>query len=87
MPVTTWFEAQKRLRNLSSGFNEMKGLKDGRCNRKACQAQLAGLPQFSMRDHEMHTDGRLYYCEKCAIRFNNDDDASGLPRRCTAEPS
>ncbi|MES2030871.1 MAG: hypothetical protein V4477_16950 [Pseudomonadota bacterium] len=85
--TTTWFEAQKRIRNVSSGCKEMKGLKDGFCNRRSCQAELVGNPQFYMSDHETATDGRLYYCEPCAIEFNKVDDRFRLTRRCTAEAS
>lgn len=63
-----------------------KGKKDGRCNRTACQRSLAGEPQWTMSDHQNHTDGRLYYCQSCAFQFNDWDDKCGVPRRCRPEP-
>ena len=65
-------------------LNADKGKKDGSCNRTACQAPLAGRRQYYMRDH-MTTDGRLYYCEPCAIDFTHWDriDSPNQPYRCT----
>lgn len=67
-----------------SQLNPDKGQKDGSCNRTACQAPLAGRPQYYMRDYGT-TDGRLYYCEPCAIDFTHWDriDRPGQPFRCT----
>lgn len=85
----TPFEQDKRRRNLAEGFKETKGLKDGHCNRRACQAPLAGQRQSSMRDHETFTaDGRLYYCAPCTHLFNEADRQfqRDNPPRCTWEP-
>jgi hypothetical protein len=83
-----WFEDEKRRRNLTAGYEETKGLKDGHCNRRACQAPLAGRPQSSMEDHELMTDGRLYYCLPCTRRFDDADEQfqPHLPKRCRREP-
>lgn len=49
-----------------------KGVKDGSCNRTACQLPLAGKPQFWMQDLTTH-NGRLYYCAHCARLFDESD--------------
>lgn len=83
----TPFEMRKSTRNLEEGYKETKGLKDGHCNRSACQASLFGKPQSWMRDHETFTDYRLYYCEPCTRLFNEFDDKYAVGhRRCTMEP-
>ena len=84
----SWFEREKRKRNLADGYKETKGLKDGHCNRYACQAPLAGQPQSWMRDHETQTDSKLYYCLKCTMAFNESAMRfqPDMPRRCTMEP-
>lgn len=82
----TWFERQKREANLKAGYEETKGLKDGHCNRYACQAPLADEPQrHSMSDHEFFTDSRLYYCGHCAVLFTKSDIQFGDPIRITTE--
>lgn len=70
----TWFETEKRKANIAAGFNETKGLLDGRCNRRDCQAPLGTEPlRCSMRDHELNSNERLYYCMACAILFDVAD--------------
>jgi hypothetical protein len=63
-----------------------KGLKDGSCNRTACQMPLAGKPQFWMKNYVVE-NGRLYYCAKCARDFAYWDriDRPGEPLRCTPD--
>lgn len=85
-----WFETEKRKRNLAEGFKETKGLKDGHCNRRACQSPLQiewdTLGQrYSMRDHETFTDARLYYCAHCAGQFDLADMRNHAERRITVE--
>lgn len=84
------FEDRKRKRNLADGFKETKGLKDGHCNRKACQAPLAEESRifgrrFSMTDHETFTTARLYYCHHCADQFTLADIRNRAERRITIE--
>ncbi len=82
------FEAGKVARNMLKGYERLKGLKDGNCNRAACQRPLAGQPQSSMIDHETFTNGRLYYCEECTEQFNKSDrEFAGGQYRCTWEPT
>jgi hypothetical protein len=59
-----------------------KGKKDGNCNRTACQAPLKGGEQWYMRDYGT-TNGRLYYCGRCARQFNDSDRQFKEPQRCT----
>lgn len=58
-----------------------KGLRDGSCNRTACQDVLAGQPRWSMVDYAVK-DGRLYYCATCARDFNMDNRRHREPERC-----
>lgn len=58
-----------------------KGKRDGRCNRTACQEPLAGSPRWSMLDYQ--TGGRLYYCRRCVMLFNECDDRMREERRCS----
>lgn len=81
----TDFERAKRASNVRSGYLPTKGLKDGHCNRYACQAPLKGKPQYSMKDFETSTDNRLYYCQKCAVMFAREDERMGHPMRCRPE--
>lgn len=86
----TPFEKDKRKRNLLSGYKETKGLRDGHCNRYACQKPLADESEmtgrrYSMIDHETFTTGRLYYCCRCSIEFNKVDDQMNRERRITVE--
>lgn len=84
--VMSWFEQKKREENLKQGYIETKGLKDGHCNRQACQAPLASEPQHqSMTDHEYFSDGRLYYCSPCSYLFDKADQQFGDPKRITRE--
>jgi hypothetical protein len=64
--------------------NPDKGLRDGSCNRTACQRPLKGQTQYSMRNH-MVENGKFYYCEDCAASFTHWDhiDRPGEPVRCT----
>jgi hypothetical protein len=85
-----WFESEKRKRNLAAGYQETKGLKDGHCNRSACQAPLAGEwestgERYSMIDHETFTDARLYYCANCAAQFDMADRQMMNAPRITRE--
>lgn len=57
-----------------------KGLKDGSCNRTACQAPLKGERQWTMDDFR---GGKLYYCHRCARDFNAWDRQIGVALRCT----
>lgn len=59
-----------------------KGKRDGNCNRTACQAPLKGREQWYMRDYGT-TNGRLYYCGRCARDFNASDRKFNEPQRCT----
>lgn len=82
--------AEKRKRNLAAGYNETKGLKDGHCNRYACQAPLAREweaigRRYSMRDHETNTDARLYYCAGCADQFDLADTRNHAECRISVE--
>lgn len=64
-----------------------KGLKDGSCNRTACQLPLLDMPQWTMPSHGFGgTDGKLYYCESCAMKFHEADREFRNPLRCTLEP-
>lgn len=83
--MASWFETEKRKRNVEDGYPETKGLKDGHCNRSGCLMPLneLPLPQYTMRDFETHTDALLYYCEGCAMMFNRDDERASMPLRCT----
>lgn len=83
------WEFAKRKRNLADGYKETKGLRNGHCNRQACQADLNGQRQSYMIDHERFTEGeRLYYCHPCTLKFNEADRQfqRDMPRRCTLEP-
>jgi hypothetical protein len=64
-----------------------KGQKDGSCNVTACQLPLVDMPQWTMTDHGMGggTDGKLYYCGSCAMKFHDADREFGEPLRCTLE--
>ncbi|MEE7490663.1 hypothetical protein SAMN02799622_01841 [Methylobacterium sp. UNC378MF] len=62
-----------------------KGLRDGSCNRTACQAPLKGERQWTMDDF-MVVGGKLYYCHRCARDFNAWDRQIGVPLRCTPVP-
>jgi len=63
-----------------------KGLKDGSCNVTACQLPLLGMPQWTMKSHGFGgTDGKLYYCESCAMKFHEADRQFRDPLRCTLE--
>lgn len=85
--------AKKVQANLRQGYHADKGLRDGRCNRYACQAPIGAnpelgvrpAPQWSMRDHEQHTERRLYYCHSCAVMFNQSDYRAGTEQRCRRE--
>lgn len=55
-----------------------KGMKDGSCNRTACQMPLKGKRQFWMKNLMVH-EGRNYYCADCARLFD-EQDASDLTR-------
>lgn len=84
------FEEGKRRRNLAEGFKETKGLKDGHCNRRACQTPLAEESRIlgrrhSMTDHETFTNARLYYCSHCADQFTLADIRNRAERRITVE--
>ncbi len=84
---------RKMQRNLKDGYNRDKGLRDGRCNRYACQEPLGAnpllsrpRPQWSMRDHESSSaTHRLYYCHPCAVMFNDSDARAGTEQRCRRE--
>lgn len=87
----TAFERNKRQRNIADGYKETKGLQNGHCNRRACQAPLSTpdgrpLPQSYMRDHETASDGKLFYCLPCTRQFDEADARFGDPRRCTVVP-
>jgi hypothetical protein len=59
-----------------------KGERDGLCNRRACQAPLAGQEQWVMGPP--FTSGeKLHYCAKCAQQFIEDDRKFGDPIRVT----
>ncbi len=61
-----------------------KGLKDGSCNRTACQLPLLGEPQWTMPSYgNGGTDGKYYYCGECAQKFSEADRDMGQPLRCT----
>lgn len=62
-----------------------KGLKDGSCNRSACQMPLKGRIQYSMDSYGSTADGKFYYCADCEKQFTHWDkiDRPGQPLRCT----
>lgn len=62
----------------------LKGKKNGRCNRTACQAPLEDDTNWSM--HNYMTGGRLYYCTPCARDFNDWDRRTRKPLRCEIIP-
>lgn len=81
------FEDDKRRNNLAQSYKETKGLRNGHCNRAACQAPLRHGHQSYMRDHEMMTDGKLYYCLPCTRLFDEADMqfSPDQPKRCTMD--
>lgn len=85
------FEIAKRRRNLAEGLQETKGLRDGHCNRRACQKPLnieshALGQRFYMSDHEtFYAGGRLYYCANCAAQFELADIRNRAEKRITVE--
>ena len=63
-----------------------KGLRNGSCNRSACQLPLAGQPQWTIPSYgEEGTDGKFYYCRVCADLFKKVDDECRRPFRCEYE--
>jgi hypothetical protein len=63
-----------------------KGLRDGSCNRTACQAPLLGEKQYTMPSYGSgSTDGKFHYCQRCRDDFTAWDliDSPGKPLRCT----
>lgn len=63
-----------------------KGLKDGSCNRTACQLPMPKFGQWIM-DGAYAPGGALYYCDLCARKFLDADRQFGDPprvRRCEA---
>lgn len=62
-------------------LHPLKGKKNGRCNRTACQAPLEDDANWSM--HDYMTGGRLYYCTPCARRFTEADLQFREPIRCS----
>ena len=63
-----------------------KGLRDGSCNRTACQDNLAGFERWSMHNHGFTEGNRLYYCRTCAVDFNQSDRQFNEPLRCSIYP-
>lgn len=67
--------------------NPDKGMKDGSCNRTACQRPLKGRVQYYMTT-PFTAGEKLYYCRDCADSFAHWDriDRPGEPLRCTLDP-
>jgi len=61
-----------------------KGMRDGSCNRTACQKPLEGMPRWSMPNYTR--GGRLYYCTQCVNEFHKWDRRCGDELRCTIIP-
>ena len=74
-------DAHERGVGYSGPLMPDKGLKDGSCNRTACQLPLRGQEQWTMKDHM--TGGKLYYCADCAMKFHEADRQFGEPLRCS----
>ena len=67
----------------TGGNNLDKGIRDGSCNRTACQRPLKGRTQYVMTTP--YTAGeKLYYCADCADLFAYWDriDRPNEPPRC-----
>jgi hypothetical protein len=61
-----------------------KGLKDGSCNRTACQLPLAGQQQWTIPSYgKGGTNGLYHYCRVCAAKFHEADREFGESPRCT----
>jgi hypothetical protein len=69
-----------------------KGHANGSCNRRSCQAPLAGEPQHQFMEGDFTGGPRLHYCRKCADQFDGVDDdnfrrgVTTLGRRITRQP-
>ncbi|MGV3580032.1 hypothetical protein [Brevundimonas sp.] len=69
-----------------SAINPDKGLANGSCNRRDCQAPLADEPTHQFM-HGIFTGGpRLHYCAECSERFDRDDRLFGDAMRIEREP-
>lgn len=77
---------------VASENNADKGLKNGSCNRTACQHPLAEEPTHQFMAPPFTAGERLYYCAHCSLDFDRIDEqnrlagASTLPNRITREP-
>jgi hypothetical protein len=85
-PGETPTEAAARGVGYSGPVMPDKGLKDGSCNRTACQLPLLGQEQWTMPSYGRGgTNGKFYYCRECARKFHEADRDFGQPPRCTLE--
>lgn len=84
LAATSPVEAAKLRQAYTGPDMPDKGMKDGSCNRSACQAPLKGEPQFWMKNHRV-TNGRLYYCANCERLFTKSDREFREPLRCTPD--
>lgn len=84
-PPKTPQEYHDRGMGYSGPIMDDKGLKDGSCNRTACQLPLKGQRQWTMPTHGQKggTDGKFHYCHECALKFHEADRDFGDPLRCT----
>lgn len=83
----TPLEAYSRGVGYSGPVMPDKGLRDGSCNRTACQLPLAGQEQWTIPTYggSGGTEGNFYYCKLCAAKFADADREFGQPFRCTLE--
>ena len=65
--------------------NPDKGLANGSCNRRACQAPLSGEPVHQFMEGIFTGGPRLHYCAGCAADFDAWDLRSGDAVRITRE--
>lgn len=69
----------------STAIMSDKGLANGSCNRRDCQAPLAEEPEHQFMDGNFTGGPRLHYCERCAKLFDRDDRQFGDPIRIKRE--
>lgn len=67
-------EARTHGKSYQGPIMDDKGLRDGSCNRTACQVPLAGQPRWSMPNYT--AGGRLYYCQRCVDLFHESGRGS-----------
>lgn len=62
-----------------------KGAMNGSCNRTACQRPLADEPVHQFMARPFTSGQRLFYCERCALDFDQWDHRSGDAVRIARE--